>query len=210
MAGEFQPLRLAAAQCGNGLAEFHVSEPDATQRLQRAQYFGMRGEEFAGFVRCHVQNVRDGFPLDFDFQDFRAVPLSIAIGAAQVDIAEKLHFHVLEAVSPAGGTASLAGIETERAGGITAFLCERFGGEKFADCVERADVTRGVRARGAANGRLVHHHHVLDLLVAGDGAVTTGGFVGFVFQFTQRVVENVLDQGGFSRTADAGNADEPI
>ena len=117
---------------------------------------------------------------------------------------------MLEAVPAARRTASFAGIEAERASRITALLRERLASEEFADRVERADIAGGIRPRGAADRRLVHHHHVFDLLVAGDGAMTARGFVGFVFQFAERVVENILNQRGFPRAADAGDADQPV
>ena len=72
---------------------------------------------------------------------------------------------MLKPVSAAGRAAALAGIEAERAGGVTAFPGQRLGGEQFADGVERADIAGRIRARGPADGRLVDHHHVFDLFV---------------------------------------------
>ena len=59
---------------------------------------------------------------------------------------------MLEAVAAAGGAAAGARVEAERAGGVAALLRLRQPREALADHVERADVARRVRARGAPIG----------------------------------------------------------
>ena len=135
-----------------------------------------------GFVDGHFQHVgNDGFAVDLHFQDDAAEAFPIAIGAAEIHVAEELHLDVLEAVATAGRTSAFAGIEAESAGGVTAFLGERGRGEQFSNGVECPDVTGGVRAGGATDGGLIDHHHVFELFVADDGTVVAGGWSGLCF-----------------------------
>jgi len=88
----------------------------------------------------------------------RAIPAAAAIRAADEDVAEELHFDLLETGAPAAFALALGGVEAERAGVETApFRGVRLG-EQFPDVVERADVNGGIRARGFAQRRLVHKH----------------------------------------------------
>ena len=95
-----------------------------------------------------------------------AVARAVAVRAAQVHVGQELHLDVLEAVAAAGGAAAVAGVEAERAGGVAALLRRRLAANSSRIAVERADVARGIRARGAADRRLVDQHDVVDELRA--------------------------------------------
>ena len=73
---------------------------------------------------------------------------------------------MFEAVAAAGRAAAVAGIETEGAGRVLALARLRQPRKQIADGVERADVARRIRARGAADAALIHHDHVVDQLRA--------------------------------------------
>ena len=120
--------------------------------------------------------------LDCHLQNQIAIPAAVAVGTSQVDVAEELHFDVLEAVAVTGGAPAFAAVKAERAGAVTAFASERLPGEELTNLVERADVAGRVGACGLTDGRLVHHHDVFDLLVAGNAVVATGLFGRLVFQ----------------------------
>ena len=69
--------------------------------------------------------------------------------------------------------------------------------------VNRPGIGGGIRARRAADGRLVDANHLVDQLDAFDGLVRARFLVRAVDLPRQRAVENLVDQGGF---AAAGNA----
>ena len=100
--------------------------------------------------RCSRASVR-AFALDVEH--LVAIAAAVAVRAAQIHVREELHLDVLEAVAAAGRAAPVAGVEAERARGVLALLRRRLAGEQLADAVERADVARGIRARGAADRR---------------------------------------------------------
>ena len=171
-AGQLEPLRFAARQRRHRLAELHVFEAHVDDRLQHAQHFGVVRQRRGGFAHRQFQHVGDAQrarrspALDLHFQHFRAITASVAIGAAQVDVAQELHLDVLEARAAAGRAAAIARVEAEHARAVAALQRERRLGEQLADFVERADVARRIRARRLADRRLVDEHHVGDLIRA--------------------------------------------
>ena len=90
---------------------------------------------------------------------------------------------MLKAVAATGRAASVAGVKAEGAGGVTAFAGQRCFGIEIAYGIERADVTRRVGTRGAADGRLIHHHHVGDVFVADQRAMRARCFGRLTFVF---------------------------
>ena len=76
---------------------------------------------------------------------------------------------------------------------------------KFADRREDAGVRGGIRARRAADGRLVDLHDLVNVLDSGDGAMRAGFFHRAVEFRGQSAIENVVDQRGFSGAGDAGD-----
>ena len=134
----------------------------------------------------------------------------VAVGAAQIHVAQELHLDVLEAVAAAVRAAPVAGIEAERAGRVAAHLGGGERGERLADRRQHADVARRVGARRPAERRLVHQHDLVDVLVADDLAVRSGRLGGLALELQQRGIQHVLDQRGLAGAADAGDADQPL
>src|SRR5512142_2808192 len=125
MTGESQSLRFAARERGHGLAQPEVFETDIGERPQCAFQVGASGEKCERLRHGHVEHIRDRFPIDRDLEYFRTITPALAIGTEQIHSREKLHFDVLEAVATARGTAPVARIETEGAGGVAALARER-------------------------------------------------------------------------------------
>jgi len=82
----------------------------------------------------------------------------MALGAADEDVAEELHFDFLEAGATAAFALALRGIETERAGAEAALAGEFGLGEEFAKVVECTDVNGGVGARRLGESGLIHEN----------------------------------------------------
>ena len=215
MAGEFQALCFAAGQRRHGLAEAQVIQADIGERRQAHTHFGVGGKELERLRDGEVEYVGDALrreagTRELNLEDFRPIAPAIAIGTAQVHIRQELHLDVLEAVAAAGGAAAVAGVETERAGGVLAFLGLRQFGEQVADGIEGADVAGGIRAGGAADAALIDHDDVIDEIGAVEGAVGAGVFGGFALGAQQGGIEHIVDQGGFAGAADAGDAHEAL
>ncbi len=160
---KLQPLCFAARQRRHRLAELEVIQADIDQRLQRADDIRRMVEKCQCVGHGQIKHVGDRFAFERDLEDLGAVASAVAVRAAQVYVGQELHFHMLKAVAAAGRAAAGAGIETESARGVSARLCQRRTGVTAAYRIEGADVACRIRARGAADRRLVDHHHVIDV-----------------------------------------------
>ena len=216
VAGKLEPLSLTSAQGGHGLAQGHVGQPHGPQRLEKPQHLRAAGKELAGLGHGHVEHVgnRPGPPAPRerehpDLQHFGTIAPPVAVGAAQVHVAQELHLDALEAVAGAGRTTPLAGIEAEGSSRVAALPGQRLGAEETADRVQSPDVAGGIRAGGLADRRLIHQHNVVDQLVAPDPPVHAGGFGRPALELAQGVVQHVMHQGGLAGTADPGDAHDP-
>src|SRR5215211_4969882 len=96
-----------------------------------------------------------GRRLQLHLENVFAVAAATALGAGDEHIAQELHFDPLKAGAPALLALALAGVEAECAR-VEASLLRVFGrSEEFANRLKRADVNRGIRARRAAQRRLI-------------------------------------------------------
>ena len=162
VSGELEPLGLAARQGRHRLAEAQIAEPDGGQRFQGQGELRVPIEQGQGLAGGQLQHVGDGEAAggvvargQTHLEHRVPIAAAVAVRAAQIDVGEELHLHMLEAVAAAGGAAAVAGVEAEGAGGVAALAGRGQAREALADQVEGADVARGVGARAAPDGRLV-------------------------------------------------------
>ncbi len=166
MAGKFQALGLATAQSGHRLAEAQVAEAYIPERLQAVDDFGVRRKKGTGFADGQLQDLGNGSFRSLDcrlrqrhLQNLRPIAPAIAVGTAQVDVAQKLHLHVFETTAVTGGATAVAGVEAESAGGVTPGAGQFLRGKQFADRVEGTNVAGRIGTGGLADGRLIHQHN---------------------------------------------------
>lgn len=133
------------------------------------------------------------------------VAATVASGAGDVDVGEEVHFDFVDAVALAGFAASALNIETEAAGFITAKFSFGLMGEKLADLVEDAGVSRDIGARSAADRGLVDDDTLVEMLDAVDALVEAGNGLGAVEASKELVREDFVDEGGFPGAGDAGD-----
>ena len=172
MADQLEPLRFAAGEDIEGLAETEIAEADLLEDAQRvgdllakagagAAAIGVF-EDLGAVLRKELDCFRDGgiedvvdrFAVDLYFQDVGLEALAVTLRAADKDVAEELHLDFLEAVAGAAVAAALAGIEGKRAGGEAGL--GRLGrlGEEFADGIECAEVNRRDSSAGCGRGAI--------------------------------------------------------
>src|SRR5215210_4875670 len=169
--GQLDPLRLAARQRRRGLAEPHVVEPDVVQRLDAALDLRDVGEELERLLDRHVEHVGDRLALEADVQRLAVVALAVALLARHVDVREEVHLDLDLAVAAADLAAAALDVEREAAGLVAARPRLLGLREQVADLVEEPDVGRRVRARRAADRRLVHRDDLVQLLQAAQALV---------------------------------------
>ena len=207
---QLETLRLAAAERGHRLAQLHVFQTYINNGLQPPYYLAIMFKKDSGFADGQVQHVGDvdvsdagGWPRGFDaqralnrdLQDFRAVAFAIAVRAAQVNVAQELHFHMFEARSAAGGAAAVAIVEAEFGRGVAALARQRGIGKNLTDRIPGTDVAHRVGARRFADRGLVHKDHVTELLGAQQALEGARGLGRLAKMPFERRCQDVLDQG---------------
>ena len=185
-----------------------VSEADVREGPQFAGDRRDVLEEAQRFLHRHVQDLVNILAAIPDLERLPVVALAPTDIAGDVDVGEKMHFDLDDAVALATGLLQRPpfDVEAEAAGVVAA--CARLwnGSTELTDGAEKVGVRRGVGARRAADRRLVDIDDVLDLfepfhLLArrGVGAlnrrVDLGGCVA---------EEGVDDQGRLAGAGDAG------
>ena len=178
------------------------------QKFQRFAHPRHRLEEFQRLLDRHVEHVGDGFAAEQHFQRFAVVALALADVAGDVDVGQKVHLDLDDAVALAGLAAAALDVEREAAGLVAARLGFRQAGEPFADRREGAGIGRRVRARRAADRRLVDVDDLVEMLDAFDAVVRGGGLAGVVEPARQRLVERVDEQRRLAAAGHAGDAGE--
>ena len=206
--GELDALRLAARQRGGLLADVDVAEADAVQRLEHVAHARHRLEEVERLLDRHVEHVGDRLALERHLQRLAVVALALADVAGDVDVGQEVHLDLDHAVALAGLAAPALDVEREAAGLVAAGLRLRQAGEPFADRRERAGIGRGVRARRAADRRLVDVDHLVEVLQALDGVVRGRGLRRAVELARHRLVERVDQQRRLAAARHAGDAGE--
>ena len=126
-------------------------------------------------VDRHLQDFGDVLALVEDLQRLAVVALAFADLAGHGDVGQELHLDLDVAVALAGLAAAALDVEAEAAGLVAAQARFRHGGEELADWREQAGVGRRVRARRAADRRLVDVDHLVEVAEALESRSGRGG-----------------------------------
>ena len=117
-------------------------------------------EEGEGFAHGHIENVVNILAVITNLEDAALEALAAAFFANQLDVGEKLHFHGHGAIALAGFAAAAGNVEGKMAGGVAAALGIGSVGKNFANGVEGFEIGGGIRARRAADRRLIDDDEV--------------------------------------------------
>ena len=162
-ARQLEPLRLAAGEGGDRLAEPQVVQPDVEQRAEPRLDLGAMAKEHERFAHRQVEDFGDVPAAVGDFEDFRPIAGAAAFRAADQHVGQELHVDREEAVPLAGVAAPSLDVEAEPAGVVVPQLGVVGGGEGLADLVERLQVGHRVRPGRPRQRRLIQEHDVRDV-----------------------------------------------
>ena len=165
------PATLAADRCAASLTrcasppesvvadwpEPQVAESDVVEHFEAVHQLRRGAEELHRFAHGELQDLVDIAAVVLDLEDAALVARALALFADQLHVGEELHLDSDGAIALAGLAAAARDVEGEMPGGVAALFGFAGGGEEAADHVERLEISDRVRARGAADGRLVHH-----------------------------------------------------
>ena len=153
-----------------------------------ARTLGKAVEELEGLVDGHVEHFGDVLALEEDIERFAVVALAVADLAGDRDVGQELHLDLDIALALAGLAATALDVEGEAARLVAAQPCLGDRGEELADRREHAGVGRRVRARSAADGRLVDVDHLVEQVEAGHRVVLAGALAGLVEELSGALV----------------------
>ena len=221
---ELDALRFAARERRGRLPEPQVPESDVVEHFEPVHQLRRRVEELHRFAHGELQGFVDVAAVVLDLEDAALVARAAAVFADELDVGEELHLDGDGAIALARFAAAARDVEREMSGGVAALFGFAGGSEQAADDVERLEIGDGVRARRAADRRLVDHDGAGDAVGAFDlfagqlgagsverlgGVVELGvvvGLAGFVQRF-ERAEHHVVDERRFARAGDAGDRD---
>src|SRR5271170_1976160 len=172
----------------------NVAEAHVDQRLQLLADVGNVSEHGQRVFDGEVEDVGDRVAVELDRQRLLIVTAAVTNFAGDINIGHEVHLDTALAVSLAGLAAAAGDVEGKPPRLVAALAGLGEHREEIADGGEDARVSRRVRARGAANGRLVDSDGLVDLLEALDLVVFAGLFAGAVELFGERAIEDVVYQ----------------
>ena len=98
---QLQSLGLPARERRHGLPQAHVLQTHIHNGLEGTDHLPVGPEELRGFAHRQLQHIghieHAPATLDAHLQHLGPVALAVAVRAAQVNVAEELHLHMLEA-----------------------------------------------------------------------------------------------------------------
>src|SRR5438128_5258098 len=97
-----------------------IVQADAVQRLEGFADARDGLEEFSGYLDGHIEHVGDALALEQDFERLAVVAFSFAGIAGNVDVGQKMHLDLDDAVALAGFAAAALDIERKPAGLVAA------------------------------------------------------------------------------------------
>src|SRR6476659_7647948 len=100
-------------------------------------------------------------------KDRRLVARAFALFANQFDVGKKLHLDGHGPITLARLAATTRYIERKMTGCESVLVSLSYRSKHFTDRVKRFDISHGIASRRAADGALIHQHHVGDVLSAG-------------------------------------------
>ena len=158
--GDLDPLRLAARERRGRLAEPQIAETDLVEHLQPAQHLGRRAEEGERLAHRHVEHLVHVLATVPHLEHLRLEPHAVALVARDEHVRQELHLDAdlafaLARLAPAAGH-----VEGKMAGRQPAGPRVLGRREQLADRIEGLEIRHRIRARRAADRRLVHEHHV--------------------------------------------------
>src|SRR5712692_1813459 len=204
MRREFESLRFAPGKGRGGLPQAQISEADFVQYFQFGNDFRSIDEERQRLAYRELQNLMDVLVMIADFQHAALEARAAAFLTDELDVRQKLHLHGDRAVALARLAAPARYVERKMPGGIAPAPGIRSVGKRFANSIKRFQIRCGIRARRAANRRLVDDNRFDDLRVTFE-AVAEFLDAAAVALGRQRAIQNIVNQRGLARAADAGD-----
>ncbi len=145
-----------------------------------------------------------------NLEDLRLVARAFAFVADQFHVGQKLHLDGDSAVTLAVFAAAAGDVKREVSSGEATFLRFRKRSKQIADDVESFDVSDRIRARSAADWRLIDENYFVKILIAFNlipRNSSRNAAIGLPQGSRQCLIKHIMQQRGFSGSRNAGDCD---
>ena len=191
---QLDALGLAAGELRGGLAELDIAQSHIIERLDLAADGGNIFKKFQRLLDSHFQDIRDVFALVADLQGLTVVAFAVADFTGDIDIGQKMHLDLDDAVAGAGFAPPSLYIEGEAAFGIAAGAGVLGPREEGADQIKDAGIGRRIRPGSPADRGLVDIDDLVQLFDPLDVLVLTGDGARPVQVMGQSLIEDFVHQ----------------
>src|ERR1700678_1455563 len=207
MGSQLHPLRFASRQRSSRLSKPQVAEANFIENPQFFRQPRNIGEELQSLTNCKIQNLVNILAFVTYVKHLGFVARALALVTDQFHISQKLHFNGDCAVALAVFATASGHVKREMAGREATLLRLRQRSKQFSDNVKRLDISHGIRAWRAPNGRLVDKYDLVNKIGALNVIPQNSrrAAIPLPLGHHQALIENVVQQGGFSRAGDASN-----
>src|SRR6185503_18088910 len=155
-----------------------VAEPPAFERRHFLADGGYGAEEIGRLGNRHIEDIGDRLVLEFDFQRLTIVALAVALVAGDIDIRQKVHLDLENAVTLAGLATAALHIEREPPRLITAGFRFRQAREPVANGSESPGIGCRIGSWRSPDRRLVDVDDLVEMLQAVDAIMFGSLFAG--------------------------------
>ena len=205
---QFHALGLAPRESRCALTQPNVPQTNVHESLHVPRDGRLVGEEVEGLGDRHVQDLCDVPPLERDLESVPVVARALAHLARHVHVRQEVHLDLDGAVAGARLAPAALDVEAEAPGLVAAHLRLWRCREELPDAVEHAGVRGRVRARRAADRRLVHVDDLVDRVDALHCAVLPGRLLRLVDPLHHGRQEDVPDERALPAARHARHRDE--
>ncbi len=164
MLRQLHALRLAAAQRRRTLSEAHIPQSNLIQHRKLIDDLRMTCKINQRFTHCHTENFVDVLALVLHLKNGRFVTRSVAFLARQFHVREKLHLDRNRSIAFAHIATSTRNVERERSSCEALSSSVRLRSKQLPNSIERLDICHRIRSWCTTDRRLVHQHHIVQIL----------------------------------------------
>ena len=147
LCGQLHTLCFSSGKSRSRLADLDIAQPDILKGLELARNPRKTGEKLQAFLDCHFQDIIDALAFIFDLQCFTVIALSLTHITGDIDIRQKMHLNLDDAVALACLTAASLDIKGKASGRKAAQFCI------LRRSIELPNVGKDTRIRGRVGTR---------------------------------------------------------
>ena len=160
-------------------------------------------KELQSFFHCHIQHICNRFAFIFYIQRLAVIPFAVTDFTRHINIRQKVHLDLYDAISGTGFAASALDIKTESSFGKSVHLGILRRSKQIPDHIKNSGISGRVGSGCTSDRRLVDHDHLVKIFQSVNMIISAGLNSRAVQISGQDLVKDAVDKGAFSGTGNA-------